>query len=403
MKTRLFYSLPPAGTRIPLSLSIRSFRKQEEREGINELPALGEFLGKPHMLYVSSGRAALWLILKTLSALYPERNKVVIPAYTCPAVASAVLKAGLTPVLCDVNLDDFGYNVEDLKQILDESILAVVVVHLFGFQANIEDVTRHCRPLNVFVVEDAAQAFGNEQVSTGRKLGLIGDVGFFSFGRGKPLSALHGGLMVTHSEAIHQKSVEIYQTLDTLSSGACLRYFCELNCYSLFFGPYLYWIPQSMPFLHLGETIFEPDFSRLKGCHEAAGVIEALLRGIEKDKKHRMAIAGWYDDNLRSMPGIRKPYPSAYPFLRYPLIINSKPMRDALLKKLTSAGMSGTLFYPCPLNELPGLQEVLRDGKTYENAKLLSDTLITLPVHEGVSENDMEMISSLAQNVLKAA
>ena len=105
--TRFFYSLPPAGNKIPLSLLFKVMIGGSRNGGLEKSTAIKKVMGNAFSLYLSSGRAALWLILKTLSEFNPKKRKVIIPAYTCPAVASAVLKAGLQPVLCDVNLDDF--------------------------------------------------------------------------------------------------------------------------------------------------------------------------------------------------------------------------------------------------------------------------------------------------------
>jgi perosamine synthetase len=400
MKTPLFHSIPPAGNKIPSLAILRSFKRRLSKSHETESLSLRRFLGDAHILHLSSGRAALWVILKAISALQAERKRVIIPAYTCPAVASAVLKAGLQPVLCDINLDNFGYSVDDLANVLDNDVLAVIAVHLFGFPTNIDVVTPLCREHDVFVVEDAAQAFGNDVPSSGNKLGLIGDVGFYSFGRGKPLSVLHGGLTATASEEIHEQCLRIYDTLYS-QKNICtdLTYFASLFGYRLFSNPYLYRIVQSIPFLHLGETIFDPDFPVSKGSDIASGIVETLLEGLENNKKNRMKKTQWYNKNLPDTVTLTRLSSVGYPFLRYPLVMKDKIHRDALLKGLASVGISGALFYPCPLNELDGLWELLDDYRTYINAKSLSERLITLPVHEGVTEHDMIRIRSVIQHL----
>jgi perosamine synthetase len=398
MKTPLFHSIPPAGNKIPSSAILRSFKRRRSNSHESESLSLRRFLDDAHILHLSSGRAALWVILKAISALQPERKRVIIPAYACPAIASAVLKAGLQPVLCDINLDNFGYSVDDLVNLLDNSVLAVIAVHLFGFPTNIDVVTPLCREHDVFVVEDAAQAFGNDVPSSGNKLGLIGDIGVYSFGRGKPFGVLHGGLTATASEEIHEQCLRIYDTLDSQKNiGTDLTYLVSLFGYRLFSNPYLYRIVQSIPFLHLGETIFEPDFPVSKGSDIASSIVEALLEGFEHDKTGRMEKTQWYNKNLPTAAFTRVSS-EGYPFLRYPLVTKDKTQRDALLKALDSIGISGALFYPCPLNELSGLRDVLRDNSVYHNAKNLSGRLVTLPVHEDVTERDMIRILRVVES-----
>lgn len=403
MNTPLFYSIPPAGNKIPTSVILRSFTQRQNNGHGGESISLSKYLDGAHILHLSSGRAALWLILKALSSLHPNRHKVIIPAYTCPAVVSAVLKAGLHPVLCDINFYDFGYSVDDLVGVLDHSVLAVIGVHLFGFPTNIAAVTRLCREHDVFAVEDAAQAFGNDLNSSGSKLGLIGDVGFYSFGRGKPLSVLHGGLVATTSEGIHEQCYRIYNTLDSSKNvGMDLIYCASLFGYRLFSNPYLYRLVQSIPFMHLGETIFEPDFPVSKGSGIASEIVQALLEGLESNKTNRMKKTQWYNKNLPDTTTLTRVSSVEYPFLRYPLITKDRTHRDTLLKGLASIGISGALFYPCPLNELPGLREVLDDHRTYINAKNLSERLVTLPVHEDVTEYDMIKIQSVVRRLHSA-
>lgn len=397
---RPFYSLPPAGKKIPLSLLFKAMIGGSRNGGLEKSSALKEIIGNALCLYLSSGRAALWLILKALSELNPKKRKVIIPAYTCPAVASAVLKAGLQPVLCDVNLDDFGYCADDLERTVDEGVLALIVVHLFGFPANIDQVTPMCREHDVYLVEDAAQAFGNELSATGIKLGTIGDVGFFSFGRGKPLSAIHGGLVVTKSKTVYKKAFEIYENLSSPSSLGDIKYFSYVGFYDILSSPYLYWIPQKIPSMHLGETIFEPDFSLTKGLKSSGSIIEGLLDSLESGKKDRKAKSEWFNKELPEREILRKPHCAEYPFHRYPLLIENRVIRDAIIKELKSIGISGALFYPCPLNELPGLRDILQDNRTYTNAKQLSDSLITLPVHEGVTEHDIIRILRVIKSIV---
>ena len=79
----------------------------------------------------------------------------------------------------------------------------------------VDPALKLCRENDVFLVEDAAQAFGNIVCGPSeRKLGLLGDAGFFSFGRGKPISALHGGLAVTGSAEIREQADLVYRQLE---------------------------------------------------------------------------------------------------------------------------------------------------------------------------------------------
>ena len=402
MKIRSFRSIPPVGSNIPFPTIIRVIhgRGNSSPESLNHIK---DYLNVRYLLYISSGRAALWVILKVLSKMKPYKKEVIIPAYTCPAVASAVLKVGLKPVLSDINLADFSYSKENLERKLNKNTLAVIIVHLFGYPASMEGIVEWGKNGDFFVIEDAAQAFGNSPLnSDGRKLGVLGDAGFFSFGRGKPIGVLHGGLLTTQSDEIYQTASQYYNEMNCSSRLQDLKYILLLTSYSFFLNPHLYWIPQRVPFLNLGETIFEPDFPTFKGINPAAEIIGKMLDCFEEEKEMRKQNAHWYASNLVEVSETENPPASAYPYLRYPFILKSRDLRDRMLEKLALHGTGATLFYPCPLNELPGLKEVLQDMNIYSNAKKLSDTLITLPVHSGVTPSDRKKILTLIKRELIA-
>jgi hypothetical protein len=93
MKFPLFYSLPPAGQKIPMSAMMRCLDGIESRGNSIPIDRFKKYLESEYLHYLSSGRAALWLALKAFAQLRPGRNEVIIPAYSCPSVVSATLKA----------------------------------------------------------------------------------------------------------------------------------------------------------------------------------------------------------------------------------------------------------------------------------------------------------------------
>ena len=396
MKKPLLYSLPPAGQKIPLKALAGCLANKWNDKYDHSIEAIKRYLGTEQVLYLSSGRAALWLLLKTISTLKPERKEVIVPAYTCPSVVSAVLKAGLTPVLCDNNMNDFGFLDDEFEKKMTRKTLAAVVVHLFGAPVKIGRIQTICRNNGTFLVEDAAQGFGNTFTDgQAGKLGLKGDAGFYSFGRGKPISIMHGGLLVTKSEEVFKEAEKIFSGLNGGSKYKSMNYSLLLGAYALFSNPHLYWIPQLVPFFNLGETIFEPEFDPAKGMNLAAAMASVMLSSLEKEKEVRKSNSKWYSDNL-TQAFINTPSRlGEYPYLRYPLIIEDMNLRKRILEKLIAEGTGATGSYPTPLNELPILKKVLADSTQYRNAKKISQSIVTLPVHSGISVADKENIKRI--------
>jgi len=398
LKLPLFYSLPPAGQKITLGEVLHLINKVQSKRGVDPLDDIKKYLRCEQLLYLSSGRAALWLALKAIWRTTPSRNEVLIPAYSCPSVVSAVLKAGLIPKLCDINLNDFGFCYDELKKKLNDKTLAVIVVHLYGAPAEVSKIIKLCNENKCYLVEDAAQAFGNSfPESPDVKLGLAGHAGFFSFGRGKPLSIMHGGLLAIQSPDVYRNANIIYNKLSDCANHQKLYYFGLLGMYSLFSNSYLYWLPQMMPFLNLGGTVFEPEFATSKGMSLAASLASVMLDKIEEEKHVRIENSKWYSNNIRDICSGERRVVDDYPYLRYPLLIRDLKKRTKILDTLVSKGTGATGSYPTPLNELPGLNERLQDKTIYREAKIMSESIITLPVHSQVTKVDRENIKRIIE------
>jgi len=130
-------------------------------------------------------------------------DRVILPSYCCESVVSPVVECGAEPAFCDIG-GDFNLDVDDALSLVDDRTKAIIVPHLFGRPARIDQIEERltalgCREL-VLVIDDAAQSFG--ATLNGRMLGTYGDVGIVSFGPGKTMTASGGGLLLTASKAI---------------------------------------------------------------------------------------------------------------------------------------------------------------------------------------------------------
>lgn len=391
-RRRPLYSLPPVGERI----GGEKILKHIVRCGDAPPNSFETFLKTKYFFCVGSGKTALWLGFRSLSRLRPARREIIVPAYACPDIVSAVLKAGLKPVLSDINPDDFGYSIKDLRRTIGSDTLAVVHAHFLGHPGNFNEVRDFCKENDIFIVEDAAQAFGNLSLDTPpNQLGTLGDIGIFSFGRGKPVSVLHGGILCTNSDEIYDSAKLFYQRLSKPPKTESLIHPCLLLGYDFFMSPYFFWIVQRMPMLHLGQTIFNPDFAIRGPMTYAFRLAADVASRLERDKGIRAANCEFYRQHFENgSMAANNPTPY-FPYLRYPLVIKDPWSRDRILSKMAFFGTGAARLYPCPLNELDGLKEVLGDKKIYDGARLLSKCLITLPVHSGVAAGQRRRILDL--------
>jgi dTDP-4-amino-4,6-dideoxygalactose transaminase len=354
-----------------------------------------DYFGVRHVFLVSSGKAALAVILLGLKDLSPRRE-VIIPAYTCYSVPSAVLKAGLEPALCDIDAATFDFEIEGLKRTVNDDTLCVVPCHLFGVPADVDRVKDVCRIRGVYVVEDAAQAMGG--MRQGRKLGTIGDVGFFSLGRGKNITCGSGGIIVTNSDEIAGAIHRHYNGLRTPGIGETLGAWMQLAMMALFIRPALYWFPAGLPFLKLGETFFHRDFpiQRLSGMK--AALLRNWRRNLEASNQIRSESAAWMQSHLpvglRSDPGV--------PYLRLPILCESQRVRDRLLMTSRSLELGLSLMYPGSINEIDEIRDRF-GGKSFPSAKGMAERLLTVPTHSLVSRGDQEKIRQLFERTRSEA
>jgi len=137
---------------------------------------------------VSSGTAALFLALKALQL--GKGDIVGVPTYTCSGVLNAILMAGCTPLVMDVNEGDFNINLDEVKK-NRYWLKAVIAVHTFGARADVEGL-KEVAP-DAYIIEDCCQALGGQYY--GRPMGYHGDLAIFSFYASKIITGGHGGLV----------------------------------------------------------------------------------------------------------------------------------------------------------------------------------------------------------------
>lgn len=341
--------------------------------------------GVRHVFLVSSGKAALTLILRALHTL-SGRAEVVIPAYTCFSVPSAIVKAGLTVRLCDLEPSGFDLDVEELDQRVTADTLCVVPTHLFGAPSRVDRIAAIARARGAFVVEDAAQAMGG--VYRGRPLGTWGDAAFFSLGRGKNLTCGAGGIVVTQSDEIGTAIARLHAGLEAPSAGETIREFLALLAMTIFIQPWLYWLPEGIPFLRLGETRFYRDFPIKTFSGLKAGYLRRWRRRLEAATRTRRGLSDYWRRHVGTEGA------SARSYLRFPVLCESREARDRLYATSRRLGLGLSLMYPAPIHEIDALRGQF-DGQRFPRARAVVDRLVMLPTHGWVTERDRRAITAL--------
>jgi perosamine synthetase len=344
---------------------------------------------------VSSGKAALTVILRALAAS-SGRRRVIVPAYTCFSVPSAIIRAGLDVVLCDVEPETLDFNFAELEGLLDDEVLCVLPTHLFGRPADVDRVKRLCEGKGIVVVEDVAQAMGGQ--SGGRLLGTLGDVAFFSLGRGKNLTCGTGGIILARSISIAERVKAEYAVLPEAPRSEVVRNWLEMVMMRFFIHPLLYWLPAGLPFLRLGETTFYTDFSMYRMDEVRAHQLQGWERRLALANQERATRAGWLIDGLDlHRRGMQPITGKEAVYLRLPVMVRDRETKETVCRQSREVGAGLSPNYPATIQEIPELAGRLA-GRKCPGAQEVVDRLVTLPTHQFVTEADRLKIGRILGN-----
>jgi dTDP-4-amino-4,6-dideoxygalactose transaminase len=393
----MFRHLAPAGNTINAHELVRAclamFSADSPAVFTRKLTTL---LNVRHCFLTSSGTAALYLSLVSLRKL-AGNNEVVFPAYTCPSVLAAVIRAGLKPVLCDLNRTTSTMDLGDLAGKINPDTLAVISVHLFGIPDDCERINELASSRGLFHIEDAAQSFGLAATDHQHieRSGRFSDVVIVSFGRGKPLSLLQGGALLTDSDAIAEAVREEMRGLRRQDAVDTARLVLQSMIYVFFFHPRAYWIARLMPFLKLGKNIFDPDFQVQEinpfTCALGNMLIDRLPRIImSRRHKKNLLLQGLSHSNDIVLAGSQ----DSESLIRFPLVIENHEQRERILSKLEQYGLGATSMYEAPLHLCKDTKQYF-PGAVFPNAQSFAERILTLPLHEYVTARDIGATSSI--------
>ncbi|QOJ36785.1 MAG: aminotransferase class V-fold PLP-dependent enzyme [Nitrospira sp.] len=389
---RIQRTLPPVAAPIPWKDILRSLwgviRPQTALETIQE--EFRTYFGVKHVWFVSSGKAALTLILLALRNL-SKGHRVVVPGYTCFSVPSAVVRAECSVVPCDVEENSLDLDLAQLSNELDDETLCVLVTHLFGIGRDVARVADLCRRHGVFVVEDVAQALGGTY--GGSRLGTIGDVAFVSFGRGKNVSCGAGGAILTNNDLIGKAIAREYDAIPQESVCEMLRNWLEVVLTKLLTHPAVYWLPASLPFLGLGETKFYTDFPVTRMGAFRAELLRGWNTRLLSSNNWRRARAKQALDILgrEGVEPIKSSDSDGDVYLRLPVLMGSAEEKTSLCRLAQEEGLGISSMYPSSIDQIPELNREL-SGYKLPCAASIAERLVTLPTHQLVTAGDVARI-----------
>ena len=156
-----------------------------------------------YSLYVSSGSTANFLLVAGVIELYglKKGDKVLLPACTWMTNVAPIIQLGLTPVFCDINLENFSFDLDDARKIASKhDIKMIFVTHLLGFSADNEALQKIFK--RAIIIDDVCESHGCTDM-IGNKRGSNSLGATFSFYFGHHMSTIEGGMVTTNNKDLY--------------------------------------------------------------------------------------------------------------------------------------------------------------------------------------------------------
>ena len=379
----MFYQLPPAGNRI------KAFCQ-------NDAEYLPERLFHPYTArYFASGTAALAAaITASMRIKNVASAEVIMPAYGCPDLASAAIYSGAKPVLVDLMPDRPWMDLTKLSKAVTGNTVAIIAAGLFGISERLTLIRSLSEQRDIVLIEDSAQAFPSNQEPDF----WLGDMVILSFGRGKPVSLLGGGGVLFRDEKYGELlPAGTSKIVSDRYKHALFQ--LKVHLYNMLILPRLFWLPQKMPFLKLGETRYHPlsgidpmDPVRLAAMPCNLDAYRESDGGVQKDISDMVAELSSTTASVIDLP-VKCNVPHGRRLLRYPLLVDAR-IRERLYSRLQFFGSGSSVMYPAAMPGIPGLETILYDQGPFPAAEAFASRILTLPTHGGVGSKDIIKIRS---------
>ena len=315
-----------------------------------------------HAIGVNSGTDALYLALGT-KGIGPG-DEVIVPAFTFIASALCVSYTGATPVFVDVESETYNVDPDAFARAITPRTKAVIVVHLYGQPAHMDEILAVARQHGVTVIEDACQAHG--AFYKDRKVGSLGDLACFSFYPTKSLGAFgDGGMIVTSDDEVAQKA---YMLRDY---GRDSRYDHKIKGFN----------------------------SRLDTVQ--AVILAAKLKRLDKWNAMRAQNAQRYRERLEGLDGVTAPdvQPDrTHVYQTYAIRLADR--RDEVLAALKERGIGVLIHYPIPLHRQTAYADAGYAAGDFPVAEQLAKEVLSLPMFPHMSQEQVDYVGASLKEVL---
>lgn len=358
-------------------LDVASSGKYINGPWVKELETeLAEYVGVKHCISCANGTDALYIAMMAWDI--KEGDAVFVPDFTFFSSGEVVSHAGGTPIFVDVDRKTYNIDpsslVDAIEKVISDGKLepkVIVAVDLFGLPANYDELQKIADKYGLKILEDGAQGFGGE--INGRKACSFGDIGTTSFFPAKPLGCYgDGGAIFTDDDelAMKMQSIKVHGKGKMKYDNVRIGLNSRLDS--------------------IQAAILQVKFKAFKE-YEVADVNKAAQKYDELIKEK-------LGDKI-IIPFIPKGYLSSW--AQYTIQLKDKETRDSLQAALKEEGIPSMVYYPKPMHNQEAFEIKGEYEFNTESTDALCDTVLSLPIHPYITEDDIKTVVSAIEKNLK--
>ncbi len=312
----------------------------------------------------TNGHLALDIAIKSLGLT----GEVITTPFTFASTTHAIVSNDLTPVFCDVNMDDFTIDTNKIEDLITEKTSAIIPVHVFGYPCNVKAIERIAEKYNLKVIYDAAHVFGVE--IDGRGIGSFGDISMFSLHATKVYNSIEGGVLTYKNKELTSR-LNMYKNFGIASQE-------EVEVIGL--------------------------NAKMNEFQAAMGLVN--LNYIDEQIEKRKQVAETYRDGLMKIPGIsfmNDKVNIKHNYAYFPIIVDEKIAgidRNELYIKLKDYNIfTRKYFYPL-ITDFDCYKGKYKDSDLI-NAGYLSERVLTMPIYGDLEIEEVDMIVDTIKEIIE--
>ena len=305
-------------------------------------------------------------------------DEIIMPSFTFVSTANAFLLRGAKIIFADSMNDNPNIDADRIEELVTPKTKAIVVVHYAGIACEMDKIMDVANRNNLYVIEDAAQAIDNYYIrkdGSRKPLGSIGHLAAFSFHETKNIISGEGGMLVINDKKFDQRAEIIWEK--GTNRSAFFR--GEIDKYG--------WVDLGSSFLpsHIIPAFLYPHLENLDAIQEKRKSIwNSYYKGLYE----------WAKEMGFQTPCV-PPYSTNNGHMFY-LVCDSETSRAKLIEHLKKSGIYAVFHYQS-LHKSPFYRDQY-SGTDLENSDRYSECLLRLPLHYGLTNDEMDLINSTVRS-----